>query len=76
MKAFSILFAIIAIAEFIGFISGHSWCIYPAILVAALAVFIWFQSNNDYNKSYEPKRERRQAWYKQGNILNRRLSRR
>lgn len=66
MKAFSILFAVIAIAEFTGFICGHSWCIYPALLVAFLAVFLWFQSNEQHIKSNEPKRERRTAWYKQG----------
>lgn len=70
MKAFSTLFALLAIGEFIGFATGHKHCIYPAILIGALSAFIWWQSNKDnYSKSSEFKRERRSAWIKQGKCL-------
>lgn len=60
MKTFSILLAILAIAELIGFISGRSHCIYAAILIGALSAFIWWQGKKDqYIYSDLPKERRR-----------------
>lgn len=53
-RIFSILFAVLAIAEFIGFLTGKSWCLYAAILLGALSLLLHIdykkqKSLEDYN---------------------------
>ena len=54
MKVFSLLFALLAICEFIGFILGHKHCLYASILIGALSAFIWWQGNEDLPKTIKP----------------------
>lgn len=56
--AFAILFAIIAVTEVIGFITGHGLhCLFAAIVAAVVALLLFSESkqkaNNLKNNNYE-----------------------
>jgi len=43
-RIFSILFTLIAIAEFIGFLGGKNWCFFAAIIVALISRLFYKES--------------------------------
>ncbi|MCW0484098.1 hypothetical protein [Gaoshiqia sediminis] len=45
-RIFSAGFGLIALAEFIGFLGGRTWCLFAAILIGLLSYFFYRESIN------------------------------
>ena len=72
---FRLLFVFLALIWAVGFVVyAKNHCLWAALVCYAISRIFIIESIQ--SKEYSKLNERRQTWYKQGNILNRRLSRR